>query len=41
MAAHVLLDGGPSPCKSAAPSWAYSVFGEIFCKCVGKFAIER
>jgi hypothetical protein len=37
----VVFDGGPCPCKSAAPSRAYSIFGENFCKCVGEFAIEH
>jgi hypothetical protein len=37
----VVFDGGPCPCKSAAPSRAYSIFGENFCKRVGEFAIEH
>ncbi len=37
----VVFDGGSCPCKSAAPSRAYSIFGENFCKCVGEFAIEH
>ena len=35
----VVFDGGPCPCKSAAPSWAYSIFGENFRKRVSEFAI--
>ena len=37
----MVFDGGPCPCKSAAPSRAYSIFGENFCECVGEFAIEH
>jgi hypothetical protein len=36
----VMFDGGPCSSKSAAPSRAYSIFGENFCKRVGEFAIE-
>jgi hypothetical protein len=37
----VLFDGGPCPRKSAAPSRAYGIFGENFCKRVGEFAMEH
>ena len=37
----VVFDGGPRPCKSAAPSRAYSIFGENFCERIGEFAIEH
>jgi hypothetical protein len=37
----MLLDGGPYPCKSAAPRRACGIFHENFCKRVGEFAIAR
>ena len=36
----VVFDGGPCPCKSAAPSRAYGIFCENFSKCVGEFPIK-